>query len=216
MVNINTKEYWDSRFALGDWETKGGFNQTKLFAIEQARYIKPYVSPGCRILDFGCGAGDSSEIFVSEFPDCNFYGEDLSQAAIQLAEERFGHLGKFSTKLKDEMEFDIIFTSNVLEHVPDYKSICDELLLKCRYLFVFVPFNERPLSKEHVRTFFTNSFDDYNPIFTQIYLSKGWSYFGFSYLWNIIIKNVIRPFFGKQLKHQNRQIVFVLKGALGD
>lgn len=40
MKNINTKQYWEERFMTGDWESKGGENQTKQFAESQIKYIE--------------------------------------------------------------------------------------------------------------------------------------------------------------------------------
>lgn len=211
-MNINTKKYWDARFSTGDWERNKGFEQTQLFAQEQANLMKPYIKPTSRILDFGCGAGDSAPVFKEQFPDCQFFGEDLSDQAIHLATERYGTLALFSTGFESDLKFDIILTSNVLEHVDDYHHVCQNLLKRCQILFVFVPYLERPLSKEHVRMFDASSFSSYGLIDKLVYKSQGWSYFGWSYFKNIILKNLIRPIIGKPIKHQNWQAMYVIKG----
>lgn len=73
-----------------------------------------------RVLDFGCGVGDTSRRLAEAFPDARVVGVDSSAGAIAWAREHhgssrvaFGDLGA----LAEERAFDLCYLAGVLHHV---------------------------------------------------------------------------------------------------
>ena len=65
-----------------------------------------------RILDFGCGIGDSSEYFAQLFPEAEIFGSDVAEAALDFARKRFSMANlKFLSpaQLPLENKFDLIY-----------------------------------------------------------------------------------------------------------
>ena len=89
----------------------------------------PAPPPGrCRVLELGCGAGWSLLAFGSVLPGSEFYGIDLSAAAIAHGQELADRLGLTNVHLRhgDAMEigeadgqFDYIFAHGLLSWVPE-------------------------------------------------------------------------------------------------
>ncbi len=75
-----------------------------------------------RVLDFGCGGGRYLALFASRIPKKNLYGTEISlERVIQVNRQGYNVLpvnpeGNYLA-WKDE-SFDIVFSSNVLEHIP--------------------------------------------------------------------------------------------------
>lgn len=94
-MNINTKNYWENRFATGDWEDKLGRNQTRQFAETQKQYLK--IAPGFSgtLLDFGCGLGDAMPIYRTAYPHASLIGMDISEAACRKCKEKYGSFAHF-------------------------------------------------------------------------------------------------------------------------
>ena len=75
-----------------------------------------------KILDFGCGDGNSSVYIRKYFPNATIYGVDVSEASIKFANEKGITNSIFKAfdgaKLPfDTEEFDFIFTSMVFHHI---------------------------------------------------------------------------------------------------
>jgi hypothetical protein len=109
----------------------------------------------------------------------------------------------------DVPEVDVIIASNIFEHLSDDIKIAAYLLTKCHDLFIITPYRE-PVTpgKEHI-----NSYDEYyfralGPYDYCVFLSKGWAQSGRHIWFDIYMKNVLRPFFGKKIVPRPRQILF--------
>ena len=77
-------------------------------------------APG-RILDFGCGIGDSSAALASRFPQATVVATDLSEAALDFARQQYKSLPISFIPLGQLPEipaFDLIYLNCVLHHVP--------------------------------------------------------------------------------------------------
>jgi SAM-dependent methyltransferase len=213
-MKINSKEYWDSRFETGDWEKKNGREQTLQFSRAQIQYLELNPDFEGSILDFGCGLGDAITTYRNAFPNSKLLGMDVSSAAIAKCSERYGSFATFfqGTHL-DVPECDVIICSNVLEHLQNDLEIVNHLLTRCFKLFVVVPYNESPLCAEHLRKYDDQYFQDLKPFKTKIFLSQGWSEFGFTdLLWGVYAKNFARLFSGRRLRNRRRQIMFMFQG----
>lgn len=167
------------------------------------------------ICDFGCGAGDSFPVYRKQWPKSKLIGIDFSEAAINLCSKKFPDIAHFICgDVNSIPQVDIIICSNVLEHLDNDEEIIEKLLKKCKNLYVVVPYNEKPLSKEHIRVYDEKSFSRFNPQKIEIFLSKGWSYFGTTLYWNIYIKNVARFFLRRNICRQRKQIIFTFSEKL--
>ena len=98
-----------------------------------------------RILDFGCGNGRYMYVFRLLFPDAEIYGVDINKENINNLKKDFKNVfildpKKMSLDFK-ENSFDLIFSSNVIEHIPrkQYIKYLNEiqkiLKLNCKFMF---------------------------------------------------------------------------------
>jgi hypothetical protein len=205
--NINTKKYWNNRFAdkdVNSWKRKKGEFQTMDFASAIAKRLKISRNFSGTILDFGCALGDAIPIYRKYYPKASFLGVDFSSVAIEQCRKKFGNVVTFICgDVSCVPNVDVIITSNVLEHLSNDKDITKKLLNKCKDLYIAVPYNETISGKgEHINSYNAQSFDcqivNWGGVNHQIYLCRGYnlkrklkSYF------NIEMKNLLRPFFGK-------------------
>lgn len=214
-LGINTREYWDHRFASGDWEKNLGRWQTTCFAESQVRLLRLPPTFNGTLLDFGCGLGDAMPVYRNHFPLAKLIGIDHSESAIIQCKKKYGHIAEFIHGTCDSVpQVDVIVASNVMEHIEDDKLIVRELLTRCSEMYIFVPYMESPLSLEHLNYYDRSSFSSFDTLETRVFCCRGWSQYG-SGLWiGIYLKNLLRPLFGKRLVRRAKQIMFRLKGAL--
>lgn len=88
-------------------------------------FAKPYAH-SARVLDAGCGTGYGSFHLLTEGRAVSVHGIDLSEKAVAFCRRRYVAPGlRYDTmdlqqvNLAGRAKFDLIFSSNVLEHVPD-------------------------------------------------------------------------------------------------
>ncbi len=211
-MNINTREYWERRFARGDWESRGGRGQTRVFAETQIPLLKiPADFPGT-ILDFGCGLGDAIPVYHRAFPQARLMGIDLSQAAIESCRRDYGDLAEFHQGDHHQVpHVDVIIASNVLEHLSKDQDVARHLVGRCRELYIIVPYRQvLAQNSEHVNTYDEHSFDALGPVECTIFLSRGWSQYGWDLWFRTYALNLVRPLLGKRVISRHRQILFHL------
>lgn len=80
------------------------------------------ITKSLKVLDFGCGDGNSSKYILKHFPNAIIYGIDVSEESINQANQKGFKNVTFKsfngTKLPfDENEFDLVFTSMVFHHI---------------------------------------------------------------------------------------------------
>lgn len=210
MKNINTKNYWDGRFGSGDWEKKGGYSQTSMFAESQIPYLKISNNFDGTICDFGCGAGDAFPFYKSHFPNAKLIGVDFSESAIKLCRERYGHMADFICGDQQSVpSCDVVIASNVLEHLDMHYEIARVLSEKSNQLYIFVPYDEKiELNSEHVNSYNSESFSFLPNLSVKIFESRGWTLKGLDLLWQIHIKNLIRILLGRKKRENGLQVMF--------
>lgn len=211
--NINTKSYWNDRFASGDWEDKNGRLQTTQFALSQIQFIGLSAQFEGTILDFGCGLGDAIPVYNKHYPKAKLLGLDHSESAISLCRMKYGEMAEFICgDVKEVPNVDVIIASNVLEHISNDEAVIASLLSKCSQLYIFVPYKKRPLCSEHVNYYDKKSYCKFAPIETLVFFTPGWTQYGYNLLVNVYLKNLVRPFFGKPRIQRNKQIMFRFNG----
>lgn len=214
-IRLNTEAYWNARFLSGDWAARGGYTQTEKFAIAQAELYNIDRSFNGTICDFGCGAGDAFPIYRSNFPQARLIGVDFSDGAITLCRQRHGSLGTFIRgNATDIPNSDVIICSNVLEHIPDYSSVVDQLRQRCRRLLVIVPYREKHLIDEHINTYTRNAFSEWRPSRKIVFASPGWSEFGKSLWVDVHLKNIARLIVNRPTRRRRMQILCEIGGEL--
>ena len=139
----NSKNHWNFRF-LTDWVFVGGSNQTLYFACGLfANIDKKELENVKTIIDFGCGTGDSSIVFNIFLPKANVFLHDFSEVAVKKGlkkYERFLNVGIANLEIQ---KFDLVYTSNVIEHVLDPKLFVEELInLTNKYIIIQCPYKE--------------------------------------------------------------------------
>ena len=98
------------------------------------RHLKELIKPGMRILDVGCGSGSiTADIAVFLKGDCEVVGLDINESLIKEASQN--HAGQkgltFVCSALKAMnyhdQFDIVAAARVLQWVPDYKTLLNEM-----------------------------------------------------------------------------------------
>jgi SAM-dependent methyltransferase len=184
---------------------------------------------GWSLLDSSCALGDALPIFNKHFPKVQLYACDFSTEAIQRCKERFADLASFFTASLEEIPdvYDVIYSSNTLEHFCDYKEKARTLLQHCRYLCILVPYDERSKCGKdleygpychHVVTFREHSFDFLldEGLAKKIHqpkvfaVPKAWS-------WTLTdrvkqsLKNIFRLLLKRPLARNGKQILFEIE-----
>lgn len=142
LFKSNSREYWDFRMKY-DWNFVGGGEQTFFFAAgAMANVDIPDPSSIETILDYGCATGDSSIILKIFFPNSKIALHDLSKVGVEKAIAKYGRFLPVTT-LEDGEKFDLVYCSNVIEHVPSPRDLVSDLInLSSKYILIQCPWNE--------------------------------------------------------------------------
>ncbi len=106
-------------------------------AEREAAYFLPYLEPGMKLLDAGCGPGTITVGLAEAVAPGQVFGFDIGESEIErsteLAKERGITNARFqvadSKNLPFEDEsFDAVFSSAMLEHVPGREQALDEMI----------------------------------------------------------------------------------------
>ncbi|MFA6697585.1 MAG: methyltransferase domain-containing protein, partial [Eubacteriales bacterium] len=105
---------------------------------------KPY-----RIIDIGCGPGNSTNILKLRWPEAELIGLDDSEAMIQQAKEKYKDikwvLADATGDLSSLGTFDIVFSNAAIQWMPNHPALIKnmfKLLNKGGVLAVQVPYTE--------------------------------------------------------------------------
>ena len=120
-------------------------------AEANAAYLLPYLRPGLRLLDFGCGLGTISSGLAKAVAPGEMHGIDMEASQIDLArslaevrgqDNATFHVGDVTDLPFADGYFDVAHCHNVLTHVPDTAAVLAEVkrvlkpggILGCREL----------------------------------------------------------------------------------
>jgi trans-aconitate 2-methyltransferase len=85
-----------------------------------------------RVVDLGCGPGNSTELLVERFPNAEIIGIDSSPDMLRQAHERLPHCAflerDLSTWLPDP-DTDLLFGNAVFQWIPDHPTVLARLLV---------------------------------------------------------------------------------------
>lgn len=168
---VNSQKFWDQLFAK-TWEERSGREQTVFFAKVSLDHLPDWLTNEIRsdrysICDVGCALGDAVHILAKAFPDSKVSGIDFSKEAITKARQFFP---QYTFEQMDIMElsriYDVIFSSNMLEHFRDPFPVFRRLLQNSgKYLILLVPFQDDMGTCEHFFRFdykhFPNEIDNF-------------------------------------------------------
>jgi len=110
-----------------------------------------------RVMDLGCGPGNSTELLAKRYPQAQLSGLDSSPQMLQAARQRLpqarfesGDIAAWSATLR----FDLLFANASLQWVPDHERLLPRLLAALRaggVLAVQVPDNRNEPTHELMR-----------------------------------------------------------------
>lgn len=168
VTTVNSKAYWDHRFAT-DWNQHGGPAQSRGFA-ELARELLPRWlldathREALTWVDWGCAEGDGTAPWTAWLAPGSMCGVDVSETAIATASTRYPTV-PFATAdwLADDAPlggaangatFDVVFSSNTLEHFSQPSKVMNVLAARARRAVVLLlPYRELERHPEHEATF---------------------------------------------------------------
>ncbi len=110
--------------------------QLRATAENSAAHLLPYLRPGLRLLDFGCGPGTISVGLAKAVAPGEMHGVDIDEAQIELAKSMAAAQGQGNAKFHvgdvTDLEFadnffDVAHCRSVLMHVPDTAAALSEV-----------------------------------------------------------------------------------------
>jgi SAM-dependent methyltransferase len=116
-----------------------------------------------RILDFGCGTGETTIALAEKFPKAEVWGSDVSESAIEWAKKKHQHprVYYFTDAELDHEIFDLIYLNGVLHHIPlDLRQgTVDRLFALCAPMGSVWLFENNPLNPGTQWAMYANPFD---------------------------------------------------------
>jgi GT2 family glycosyltransferase/SAM-dependent methyltransferase/glycosyltransferase involved in cell wall biosynthesis len=163
ITKMNSESYWDTRF-VEDWQVFDGPAQSRFFshiAIDNLPewFLNQLKSESLTLVDWGCAQGDGTNVWVDYIDPQQIIGVDFSGVAIEQAAERYPSIRFISedwlTQKGDQPEvFDVVFSSNTLEHFHDPYTVLRELAKRSKKaILLALPYRELDRNPEHFFTF---------------------------------------------------------------
>ena len=88
-----------------------------------------------KIIDIGCGPGNSTEVLRQRFPQADILGVDSSPEMIRAA-----------AQAHPEMDFDVVFSNACIQWIPNHPKLLREMMQLLRpggILAVQIPINQK-------------------------------------------------------------------------
>ena len=187
--------------------------RTRLFAESQLPHLQLPADFAGVFLILVAGPGTRFRVYRAAWPKAKLMGVDFSADAIRLCTERYGQLAEFVCGGTGSVpRVDIVICSNVLEHVEDDAAVVTLLLKRCEKLYVVVPYQENPLSSEHVRSYDRGAFRPFHVTRTQVFKARGWTEVGLACIARIGLGNLWRRLRGQPMRRRRMQILFEIAG----
>ena len=130
------KETSTPNYTVGYGEAMQQWIITRHSATADAAYLLPFLKPGMRVLDVGCGPGTLSVGLASAVDPGEFYGVDMEESQVELAATaaREGGHSNAHFQVADatnlpflDDHFDVVHCHNVLMHIPDTMAVLAQI-----------------------------------------------------------------------------------------
>jgi len=100
-------------------------------AVDLANRIKTNRSK--KILDVGCGPGNSTQVLYEKFPRAYILGIDSSQDMIDAAKKNYPYMDfRLCDASKDltelDKDFDIVFSNACIQWIPDHERLLKNMI----------------------------------------------------------------------------------------
>lgn len=162
-AQINSDVYWEGRFAT-DWEACGGPPQSRFFARLAVDNLPAWLwgeigRGSLTLCDWGCAQGDGTDVLAGYVAAARLTGVDFSSVAVEQAARRYPAIrflceDWLSPSARMEERFDLVFSSNTLEHFHEPYKVADILSGYARKgLILVLPYRELDRIDEHFFTF---------------------------------------------------------------
>ncbi len=163
---MNSRAFWEQYFE-DDWGVNDGPLQSRHFMLQLLAHLplpelQWLIEPDRSILDWGCATGEGTAVLARLLPNSQVTGLDFAKHAIDEASQRHPE-AKFVWTSEGEIpdDFDVVVTSNCLEHFEDPLAVATDHVRHCRSLYIIlVPYKEHPLHDQHFAQFRDESFPD--------------------------------------------------------
>lgn len=164
MDSINTTLYWDNRFR-SNWDSFGGPAQSRFFSQIAIEYLPKWFIEQIRrnkltFADWGCAQGDGSDVWASYIDPSQITGIDFSLPAIEKATQRYPSIRFLNENwlnesiTSNEKAYDIVFSSNTLEHFHKPYEVLTSILRRTKKAIVLaLPYKEIDRIDEHFFSF---------------------------------------------------------------
>jgi len=115
---------------MSDWQPdlylqfKSERTQPSIDLVSKINQVNPK-----RIIDIGCGPGNSTQILAQKWPKSKIVGIDSSASMIEKAKQDYPNqewIIANASSYESEMKFDIVFSNAVIQWIPNH----EELLIK--------------------------------------------------------------------------------------
>ncbi|KVO05324.1 hypothetical protein WJ70_26965 [Burkholderia ubonensis] len=162
--DINSDSYWNARFQE-NWQSNAGPEQSRFFAEIAIRNLPDWLLDHVRqdrltVVDFGCAQGDGTDYLASHIDASQLAGVDFSSVAIEQATHRYPSIrfinADWLTETGEQSDvFDIVFSSNTLEHFEKpYKALATISRRAKKAIVLALPYQELDRIDEHFFTFY--------------------------------------------------------------
>lgn len=165
--NLNSAQYWESRFKTGDWHFNGGEQQSAYFMRLLISALPDWLAKATkeknwRVADWGCACGDGTEklLDIVSSPS-HLTGIDFSESAIVDASKKYAPINFrcedwiSAQPMADVISYDMIVSSNTLEHFSDPISVLETIVQRAKSVVaILIPYREEHLIPEHMLSFY--------------------------------------------------------------
>jgi glycosyltransferase involved in cell wall biosynthesis/SAM-dependent methyltransferase len=160
--SVDGEAYWKHRSST-DWEESQGRARSRFFgwiaSTGAPNWFVSYIQKNSlTVCDWGCAEGDGADVLARTW-GVPITGVDFSQKAIDKARQYYPHLSFrtedwLSAEPSPEQMFDIVFSSNTLEHFSDPWSVLASVARRARHLLaLLLPYREFDRIDGHLFTF---------------------------------------------------------------
>ncbi|MFS0754986.1 methyltransferase domain-containing protein [Noviherbaspirillum sp. 1P10PC] len=160
---INSSIYWDGRFQE-NWESREGPRQSRFFSHIAIDNLPDWLLEEIKrnafsLVDWGCAQGDGTDVWASYIAADQITGVDFSHVAINQATSRYPAIRFIAEDWvgqpsEPSAQFDVVFSSNTLEHFHKPYDVLEDISLHARKAVVLaLPYREYERIDEHFYSF---------------------------------------------------------------